>query len=50
MNFAIIGCGHIAKRHAQLIPTYGNLVAVCDTDAHKAQAFAANHAARAYTD
>jgi predicted dehydrogenase len=50
MNFAIIGCGHIAKRHAQLIPTYGNLVAVCDTDTHKAQAFAANHAARAYTD
>ena len=48
MNFAIIGCGHIAKRHAQLIPTYGNLVAVCDIDTLKANQFAATYAARAY--
>lgn len=49
MNFAIIGCGHIAQRHAQLLPQYGNLVAVCDIDADKAQALATKYAARAYT-
>lgn len=49
MNFALIGCGHIAKRHAQLIPSYGNLVAVCDIDSVKANQFAATYAARAYT-
>ena len=49
MNFALIGCGHIAQRHAQLIPQYGNLVAVCDIDADKAQALATKYAASAYT-
>jgi len=49
MNFAIIGCGHIAQRHAQLLPQYGNLVAVCDIDADKAQALATKYAASAYT-
>jgi len=49
MKIAIIGCGHIAQRHAQLLPQYGNLVAVCDIDADKAQALAKKYAARAYT-
>ena len=30
LNFAIIGCGRIAQRHAKHIETYGKLVAVCD--------------------
>ncbi|MEN8120229.1 MAG: Gfo/Idh/MocA family oxidoreductase [Bacteroidota bacterium] len=31
-NFAIIGCGRIAQRHAGHIERLGNLKAVCDTD------------------
>jgi UDP-N-acetyl-2-amino-2-deoxyglucuronate dehydrogenase len=33
INFAIIGCGHIGKRHAEMIMqnTDANLVALCDT-------------------
>ncbi|TMI98248.1 MAG: Gfo/Idh/MocA family oxidoreductase [Bacteroidetes bacterium] len=30
LQFVIIGCGNIAKRHAEQIQTYGKLVAVCD--------------------
>ena len=30
MKFAIIGCGRIAKRHAEQIIKVGELVAVCD--------------------
>ena len=31
-NFALIGCGRIAQRHASHIGRLGNLKAVCDTD------------------
>jgi UDP-N-acetyl-2-amino-2-deoxyglucuronate dehydrogenase len=35
-NFALVGCGRIAHRHAQQISNYGVLCAVCDTDKAKA--------------
>jgi len=37
LSFAIIGCGNIAKRHAEQIQEVGNLVAVCDIIRSKAQ-------------
>lgn len=39
-GFAIVGCGHIAKRHLRQIISFGTLVAVCDTDSEKAKQFA----------
>jgi UDP-N-acetyl-2-amino-2-deoxyglucuronate dehydrogenase len=38
-NFAIIGCGRIAARHAAQIARLGNLKAVCDIDPKRAKAF-----------
>ena len=35
--FAIIGCGTIAKRHAEQIQAFGKLVAVCDIIRSKAE-------------
>ena len=37
LSFAIIGCGNIAKRHAEQIQTFGKLVAVCDIIITKAE-------------
>ncbi|MEM6597740.1 MAG: Gfo/Idh/MocA family oxidoreductase [Cyanobacteria bacterium P01_D01_bin.36] len=41
VGFALLGCGHIAKKHADAIQelSTGTLVAVCDLDAKRAQAF-----------
>ena len=50
INFAIIGCGRIAQRHAEHINTYGNLLAVCDTVQEKALTIANKYNAIAYTD
>jgi UDP-N-acetyl-2-amino-2-deoxyglucuronate dehydrogenase len=36
VSFAIIGCGRIAKRHAEQIAKVGKLVAVCDVVVEKA--------------
>jgi UDP-N-acetyl-2-amino-2-deoxyglucuronate dehydrogenase len=36
LSFAIIGCGNIAKRHAEQIQVVGKLVAVCDIVRSKA--------------
>ena len=36
INFAVIGCGYIGKRHAEHISKLGNLVAVCDINEKKA--------------
>ncbi len=46
--FAIIGCGRIAKRHAEQIIKHGTLVAVCDILPAKADEFAATYGAKAY--
>ena len=37
LSFAIIGCGNIAKRHAEQIQIVGKLVAVCDIIRSKAE-------------
>ncbi|MEI8052817.1 MAG: Gfo/Idh/MocA family oxidoreductase [Bacteroidota bacterium] len=47
-NFAIVGCGRIASRHAIQITLLANLVAVCDIDPIKASAFAAEFNTTAY--
>ena len=47
-KFAIIGCGHISFRHAEIILTQGQLVAVCDIDSEKAEALARQYNCKAY--
>jgi UDP-N-acetyl-2-amino-2-deoxyglucuronate dehydrogenase len=48
MRFAIIGCGRIAKRHAEQIIKQGILTAVCDIIPEKANEMAALYKAKAY--
>ncbi len=48
-QFAIIGCGKIAQRHAENIQKVGRLVAVCDIIKDKAEAFANRYHATPYT-
>ena len=44
LNFAIIGCGNIAERHANQIKNCGgNLLACCDVDEYKAMDFSIRH-------
>ncbi|MEW5938037.1 MAG: Gfo/Idh/MocA family oxidoreductase [Chloroflexota bacterium] len=52
MNFAIIGCGRIAPRHAQAIETIpgAKLVAVCDILPHRAENFVEKHGGTAYAN
>jgi predicted dehydrogenase len=47
-RFAIIGCGRIAKRHAQIIGETGELAAVCDIVPERANELAALYGAKAY--
>jgi len=47
-HFAIIGCGHMGSRHAEVIKTIGKLVAVCDMDPAKATALASVYGAHPY--
>jgi UDP-N-acetyl-2-amino-2-deoxyglucuronate dehydrogenase len=52
-KFALIGCGRIAVRHAELlggVVTGAKLVAVCDVDAEKARAFGKKYQVAWYTD
>ncbi|MDE3253963.1 MAG: Gfo/Idh/MocA family oxidoreductase, partial [Bacteroidota bacterium] len=39
IRFALVGCGNIGLRHAELIQSFGKLIAVCDTVPEKAQDF-----------
>jgi UDP-N-acetyl-2-amino-2-deoxyglucuronate dehydrogenase len=48
INFAIIGCGRIAQRHAEHISKAGKLIAVCDVVPEKSRAFAEQYATAAY--
>ncbi len=48
INFAIIGCGRIAQRHAEHINNKGRLVAVCDIVTERADELAAKYDAKAY--
>lgn len=47
-QFAIIGCGHIARRHAAQIASNSVLQAVCDTVPARAQELAMQYNARPY--
>lgn len=53
IRIAIVGCGRIAKRHAELLGTGqiagAKLVAVCDIVAERAQAFATKYDVPGYT-
>jgi UDP-N-acetyl-2-amino-2-deoxyglucuronate dehydrogenase len=48
ITFAIIGCGRIAKRHAEQIVKVGKLAAVCDVMEERAIEMAASFGAKAY--
>lgn len=48
LNFAIIGCGRIAKRHAEHISKLANLSAVCDIKKEKADKLAAEFNSRSH--
>jgi UDP-N-acetyl-2-amino-2-deoxyglucuronate dehydrogenase len=50
INFAIIGCGRIAQRHAEHISNYGKLVAVCDNKPEAADKLAEKYDVIAYYD
>lgn len=54
LNFALVGCGRIAKRHAELLGKGeikgARLAAVCDRIAARAQAVAAPYGVPAYQD
>lgn len=47
-RFAIVGCGHIGRRHAELVGRHGHLLAVCDNDSERALELSAKHHAKAY--
>jgi predicted dehydrogenase len=50
INFAIVGCGRIAQRHAEHISNRGKLVAVCDIIQEKSDQLASAYDAKAYTN
>jgi len=50
LNFAIMGCGRIAQRHAEHIVKAGALSAVCDIDNSKAKELADKYGAAWYGD
>lgn len=53
INFAIVGCGRIANRHAELLGTKqiagARLVAVCDVRLERAESFGRRYAVRSFT-
>ena len=54
LKFAIVGCGRIARRHAEILSKgqirEASLVAVCDNVAARARAFSEQHAVPHFTD
>lgn len=54
LRFALVGCGRIAKRHAELLGCNvidkAGLVAVCDIDINKAKAFGEKYKVPYFTD
>ena len=50
LNFAIIGCGRIAKRHAEEISKIGNLAAVCDNKIEYANELSTKYNSIAYNN
>ena len=53
-KFALLGCGRIAKKHAQLLGEgkipHAKLVSVCDIEESRAQSFANRYGVNYYTD
>lgn len=50
LKFALVGCGHIAARHAEHIDRLARLAAVCDVKGERARGLAARYGCRAYED
>lgn len=54
LNFALVGCGRIAKRHADILSSkrieQAALAAVCDIVEHKAKAFGEKYGVPYFTD
>jgi UDP-N-acetyl-2-amino-2-deoxyglucuronate dehydrogenase len=50
LNFAIVGCGRIAHRHAEHILQIGNLVAVCEINMNRSIEFAEKFKTKSYID
>jgi predicted dehydrogenase len=54
LNFALVGCGRIAVRHAELLGGKmiqgARLAAVCDNQADRAKAFGEKHGVPSFTD
>lgn len=50
LQFAIIGCGRIARRHAAEAAKWGRLAAFCDPDRKKADELANQYQGRAFYD
>lgn len=48
LDFAIIGCGRIAQRHAEHISNFGELKAVCDIEFEKAEKLGEEYNAKPY--
>jgi len=48
LNFALVGCGNIAPRHAENMVKHGHLISVCDIVPEKADRLAQSFKARAY--
>ncbi len=49
IQFAIVGCGRIAQRHAEHISKMARLAAVCDIKRQRADELAAKHNCKAYS-
>lgn len=52
IQFAIVGCGHIAKKHVEAIKNTpgAELVAVCDTNPQRLQEYITEYGVKGYTD
>jgi len=50
IKYGIIGCGRIAKRHAEIIEKTGILSAVCDIKTERAEQFARNYKCKPYAN
>lgn len=49
LNFALVGCGRIAERHAKHIIGMGNLIAVCDVKPQRVNLFTGQYACQGYS-
>ena len=49
-NFAIIGCGRIAQRHAEIIKRCGKLIAAADVKPERAEEFSNRFVCNTFTD